>query len=90
MAGAVSTPEPLTGPTTKMDRETLLLVSPAMFLIGLFLVAPLGLILIFSFLEPGTYGGVEWVFSTGAYVQFLFEEDFLTETLAEASEKRLS
>lgn len=56
-----------------------LLLSPAVVVIGLFLVLPLSMVLVFSFLAPGTYGGVEWRFSTDAYVQFLFEEDFLTE-----------
>jgi spermidine/putrescine transport system permease protein len=36
---------------------------------------------IYSFLTPGTYGGVEWVFSTDAYVQFLFERDMFSEEL---------
>ena len=38
--------------------------------------------MIYSFLTPGTYGGVTWDFSTQAYVQFLFEEDIFDGTLA--------
>ena len=68
-------------PTQTMSKEQFVFLSPALFLIGFFLILPLGLILIFSFLEPGTYGGVKWIFSAKAYVQFLFEQDFLTDEL---------
>lgn len=57
------------------------LVSPSMVMIGIFLLIPISIMLVYSFLQPGTYGGVEWVFSTDAYVQFLFEEDLFTEEL---------
>ena len=57
------------------------LVGPAMLVIGFFLVAPIGVIAVYSFLTPGAYGGVEWTFSTDAYVQFLFERDLFTEEL---------
>jgi spermidine/putrescine transport system permease protein len=52
-----------------------LLVSPAVLVIGLFMVAPLTLMFVYSFLERGTYGGIEWVFSAEGYIQFLFERD---------------
>ena len=51
-------------------------------MIGIFGLAPLSIALVHSFLEPGTYGGVNWVFSTDAYVQFLFERDIFDDTLA--------
>ena len=54
-----------------------LLLAPAMLIIGIFGVLPLIIILIYSFLTPGTYGGVVWEFSTSAYVQFLFERQQL-------------
>jgi spermidine/putrescine transport system permease protein len=66
-------------PTLTRDRA--LLLAPTVLVIGFFLVLPITLILVYSFLTAGTYGGVEWIFSTDAYVQFLFEEDFLTEQL---------
>lgn len=43
---------------------------------GLFFLAPLVLVVLFSFLQAGPYGGVEWVFSPDAYIQLLFERDF--------------
>ncbi len=57
------------------------LVGPAVAVIGVFGIAPLFIILIFSFLVAGTYGGVEWEFSAEAYVSFLFQKDLFDETL---------
>lgn len=59
----------------------LLLLAPALLTIIGFLVLPLGFIVVYSFLTPGTYGGVIWEFSTDAYVQFLFERDIFTQEL---------
>lgn len=49
---------------------------PALAVIGLFMLVPLGIIVAYSFLAPDPYGGVEPVFSAGAYTQLLFERDF--------------
>src|SRR5262245_16209586 len=56
------------------------LISPALIVIGLLGIAPLVIVLIYSFLKPGAYGGVVWEFSTNAYVQFLFEKDLFDES----------
>jgi spermidine/putrescine transport system permease protein len=64
-----------------IGRGRALLLTPAMLTILVFMVAPLCFVGVYSFLTPGTYGGVVWVFSTEAYIQFLFERDFLDETL---------
>ncbi len=58
-----------------------LLLSPAMAVIGVFGILPLFIALVYSFLEPDTYGGVRWIFSTEAYVALLFERDIFDETL---------
>jgi spermidine/putrescine transport system permease protein len=58
-----------------------LLSSPALLLIGLFGVLPLMLIVIYSFLKPAPYGGVQWIFSTDAYLNFLFQKDIFDDTL---------
>jgi spermidine/putrescine transport system permease protein len=63
-------------------RVRLFLLLPALVIIGVFGLAPLSIALVYSLLEPGTYGGVEWVFSTDAYVQFLFERDIFDDTLS--------
>jgi spermidine/putrescine transport system permease protein len=56
------------------------LVSPALFIVGLFGIVPLLIIVVYSFLEAGSYGGVVWKFTTQAYVSFLFEEDIFDGT----------
>lgn len=57
------------------------LVGPAIAVIGIFGIAPLFITLIYSFLVAATYGGVEWKFTTDAYVQFLFSRDIFDGTL---------
>ncbi len=65
----------------RVMRMRALLLAPAVLTIGGFLVLPIGIVLLYSFLTPGTYGGVVWKFSFGAYVQFLFERDIFDESL---------
>lgn len=57
------------------------LMAPALLVIGIFGLGPLTIVAIYSFLEPGAYGGVVWNFSPQAYVQFLFEKDLFDDTL---------
>ncbi len=64
-----------------MTRARLLLLSPTLAMIGFFLLLPVALMAVYSFLSPGTYGGVEWPLSFDAYIQFFFERDFLTDEL---------
>ena len=80
MAAPLNAPE-RSAVTVTVTKRQLALLGPATLLIVVFLLVPLGVILIYSFLQPGTYGGVNWAFSTDAYVQFLFERDFLTDAL---------
>lgn len=54
---------------------------PALAMILVFMVAPVAIMAVYSFLEPATYGGVVWSFSTAGYEQILFERDFLTDAL---------
>lgn len=65
----------------RQRRTRLALLAPALIVIGLFGLAPLAITLVYSFLKPGTYGGVEWVFSANAYFQFLFERDIFDDSL---------
>jgi len=58
-----------------------MLLSPALLTICGFLIAPLLIVLVYSFLTPGTYGGVIWDWTFDAYIQFLFERDFFDESL---------
>ncbi|KAA3632828.1 MAG: ABC transporter permease [Proteobacteria bacterium] len=59
-----------------------LLAAPGILTIGVFLGIPIVIIVVFSFLTPATYGGVEWDFSFEAYRQFLFDRDIFDDTLA--------
>ena len=58
-----------------------MLLSPALLTICGFLIAPLLIVLVYSFLTPGTYGGVIWEWTFDAYIQFLFERDIFDESL---------
>lgn len=51
-------------------------LAPGWLVIGIFMVLPICILFVFSFMEADPYGGVEKVFSTEAYVQMLFERDF--------------
>lgn len=50
-------------------------LGPSLAIIGGFMLLPMGLVLVYSFLKASPYGGVEPVFSLEAYIQFLFERD---------------
>ncbi len=53
-----------------------LAMGPALLVIGVFMLIPLGIMVVISFMEPNVYGGVHREFSTAAYVQFLYQRDF--------------
>ena len=59
-------------PSSPALRRTLSL-APALGIIGIFMLIPVGIIAVFSFLEAKSFGGVVWSFSTDAYVQLLYE-----------------
>lgn len=68
-------------PRQLAERRQLLrrlgLIAPGMAVLAVFLVAPLAIMLLVSFLQPGEYGGVKWgEYSVEAYVSFLYERDF--------------
>jgi len=81
---AASTVDRLATVQSDLERQRIRtrwsLVAPAMFVIGIFGIVPLLIILIYSFLVAGSYGGVEWKFTTDAYVSFLFERDIFDGT----------
>ena len=57
-------------------RSRWLALSPALLVIGFFMLLPLLIMVAISFMEPNVYGGVHHHVSTEAYVQFLFQRDF--------------
>ncbi len=62
-------------------RRRGLLFVPSATMILCFQLAPVGIIVVFSFLKAGTYGGVVWEFSYEAYVRFLFDRDIFDDSL---------
>jgi spermidine/putrescine transport system permease protein len=62
------------GPAVPGDRPlTVPLLLPAWAVIGVFLVVPVGLMVVYSFLTQGFRGGVVWEFSLAAYDRFFFD-----------------
>ena len=57
------------------------LSTPALLLLTIAAVGPLLIVLIYSFLTPGKYGNVEWIFSWQGWVSVLFERDVFDDTL---------
>ena len=48
---------------------------PAGIMIGVFMIVPICIILVYSFLMPGDYGGVKPAFSIGAYQKLLYQKN---------------
>lgn len=61
-----------TVPTTYRSRRTLLLL-PSLVVLVVFILIPVGLMLVYSFLTKEFRGGVVWEFSLAAYDQFIFD-----------------
>ena len=66
----------------KKERQTrFLLLSPAMFLLLFAASGPLLIVLIYSFLTPGDYGGVKWIFSGEAWFNVFLQRDIFSDEL---------
>jgi len=52
-------------------RRLAFLLSPATIFLGVFFLGPLAIMVVYSFLEPGLYGGVEWNFYHWNYGRIL-------------------
>ena len=61
-------------PESPTLRRTLGL-GPSLAIIGFFMVLPIGIIVVFSFMEADPYGGVRSSFSLNAYLQFFMERN---------------
>ena len=59
-----------------------LLLSPALTILLFAASGPLLIVLVYSFLAPGDYGGVKWMFSTEAWFSVVAEKDFFDETVS--------
>jgi spermidine/putrescine transport system permease protein len=61
-------------------RRHWLLASPALLIIFFAATGPLLIVLLFSFLTPGDYGGVVWKPSGQAWFKVLFQKDIFDDT----------
>jgi spermidine/putrescine transport system permease protein len=63
------------------------LALPAVTVITLFSILPLGVVILYSVLTPGDYGNVKWVFSGEGWFSVLFERDMFDDsvTLSDAN-----
>lgn len=70
-------------------RDTInrwLLSTPALIILLFAAIGPLAIVVVYSFLTKGGYGGVEWKFSTDAWYSVVFQKDIFSDavTLADA------
>ncbi len=61
------------------------LAMPAVAIITLFSILPLGVVLVYSFLTPGDFGNVKWIFSTDGWFSVIFERGIFDNTIAVSS-----
>ena len=63
-------------------RSRWLLSAPALAFIGFASIGPMLIVVVYSFLAPGTYGDVRWEFSTDAWVGVFLQRDIFDDTLS--------
>ncbi len=66
-------------PKSRARQQLTILLGPVTLFLGIFFAGPLGIMLVFSLLEPGLYGGVEWNFYHWNYGRLLGWADGLIE-----------
>ncbi|MDP3342563.1 ABC transporter permease [Frigidibacter sp.] len=62
-------------------RRNWALSAPALLVLALFASGPLLIVLVYSFLRPGSYSGVEWEFTTEAWQGIFLTRDIFDGTL---------
>lgn len=62
-------------------RRRWLLLAPALTILIFAASGPLLITLVYSFLAPGAFGGVEWEFSTDAWFNVILQRDIFDDTL---------
>ncbi len=63
-------------------RNRLLLLSPALAIIGAAAAGPLLIVLVYSFLQKGNYAGVIWELSPDAWFNVFLERDIFDDTVS--------
>jgi spermidine/putrescine transport system permease protein len=65
----------------RQTRNAWALSAPALVILGLAAAGPLLIVLVYSFLTPGQYGNVEWIFSVQGWTRIVVERDIFDDTL---------
>ena len=63
-------------------RTRWLLNTPALIVLFCAASGPLFIMVLYSFLKPGDYGGVEWGFSTEGWVSVILQRDIFDDTMS--------
>lgn len=63
-------------------RNRWLLSLPALLIILLAACGPLLIVLVYSFLTPGPYGDVQWLFSSDGWISVFLQRDIFDDTLS--------
>ena len=66
----------------KSARNRWYLLTPALILLTIGAIGPLLIVIVYSFLTPGNYGGVEPEFSLSAWFNVLMQRDIFDQTLS--------
>ncbi len=65
-------------------RRHILLTTPALVVLFFAASGPLLIMLVYSFLKPGDYGGVQWAFATDGWASVFLQRDIFDDTLSVA------
>ena len=65
----------------KRIRNNWLLSTPALIVLAFAASGPLLIVLVYSFISSGEYGGVVWKFSTKAWFNVVFHRDIFDDTI---------
>ena len=66
----------------RKNRANWLLSMPAILLLLFAASGPLLIVIVYSFLTPGNYGGIVWEFSGDAWFKVLFSQDIFDDTIS--------
>ncbi len=77
-------------PGTNLARKNWLLSAPALIVLSLAAAGPLLIMLVYSFLTPGEYGNVTWVFSLNGWRSILLTEDIFEPGKFELADAHLT
>lgn len=81
VVGTDDRPDALRTARRREVRTRWLMLAPALFVLFIGASGPLLIVLVYSFLEAGDYGGVVWDFSADAWVSVFLHRDIFDDTV---------